>query len=156
MRPALTRRASSDVLVRVAAVLALFVVAASPLRAQGAIDGVTNPLSALQPKSPDSKTHPAASTTGGTIPDVVVAAARGDAMRREILDSLEGPQVGKQAAAVLAEAQAQVPVVVRSLATDALRKMRYDELVDIDTGIRERVRPIESATQALGRIVGQL
>lgn len=77
-------------------------------------------------------------------------------MRREILDSLEGPQVGKQAAAVLAEAQAQVPVVVRSLATDALRKMRYDELVDIDTGIRERVRPIESATQALGRIVGQL
>jgi small-conductance mechanosensitive channel len=89
--------------------------------------------------------------------DVVVAAARADAMRRQVETALgTGQDEGAALSSALGDVESRIETGMGMIRSGEFSRLRYDTLVDIDGRIRDRERDIGDATRRLGARLAQL
>ena len=95
---------------------------------------------------------PAADALPSTLYDVVVDLGRDEALRQRIAAMLRDSANWKALSDRLDDPALASQLEALEQGSDTLSRARYIELVDADTRIRERVRALNEATDALGRL----
>jgi small-conductance mechanosensitive channel len=101
---------------------------------------------------PRAAAAPPAAEAPSTLYDVVVDLGREDALRRRIAAMLRDTAGWKSLSDRLDDPALASELNSLEHGRDTLSRARYMELVDADTRIRERVRALNEATEALGKL----